>query len=144
MILMGYEFLDHPADVWVRVWGTTLEEAFEQAARSLAKTMWGDSHFDASERKEIGAIGRDQPELLVNFLSEILFHFDVDNFAFNHLTIQKLYQSQEDWHILAYADGESFSREKHQPGTEVKAITYSYLKIEQREGRFVIEVIFDI
>ncbi len=141
---MGYEFLDHPADVWVRAWGATLQEAFEQAAFSLAKTMWDDSQFEISEKKTIHATGRDQPELLVNFLSEILFHFDADNFAFQKLTVEKLYLSKGNWHILATAAGEAFSPQKHHPGTEVKAITYSYLKIEKDGDRHVIEVIFDI
>jgi len=141
---MGYEFLDHPADVWVRAWGETIIEAFEQAAQSLAKTMWDDSHFDVVESKELLTTGRDQPELLVNFLSEILFHFDAENFAFQQLTIDKLYESKGNWHLVAHAGGESFSLEKHQPGTEVKAITYSYLKIEKQGDKYVIEVIFDI
>ncbi len=141
---MGYEFLDHPADVWVKTWGVTLLEAFEQAAYSLAKTMWDDSCFDKVENKAIRATGRDQPELLVNFLSEILFHFDAENFAFQQLKIEKLYLSEGEWHILATAAGESFSLQKHHPGTEVKAITYSYLKIEKQGDKHVIEVIFDI
>ncbi len=141
---MGYEFLDHPADVWVRVWGATIQEAFEQAAYSLAKTMWDDSTFNLMENKAISAMGRDQPELLVNFLSEILFHFDAENFAFQQLKVEKLYQSKGNWHIYATATGEPFSLQKHHPGTEVKAITYSYLKIEQLGEKYVIEVIFDI
>ncbi len=144
MNYMGYEFLDHPADVWVKAWGATLQEAFEQAAYSLAKTMWDDSQFEITEKKTIRASGRDQPELLVNFLSEILFHFDADNFAFRQIQVEKLYQSKGEWHILATAAGEPFSLQKHHPGTEVKAITYSYLKIEQQGENQVIEVIFDI
>ncbi len=141
---MGYEFLDHPADVWVKAWGATLQEAFEQAAYSLAKTMWDDSRFEILEKKSIRATGRDQQELLVNFLSEILFYFDADNFAFQQLNVEKLYKSKGEWHILATAAGEPFSLQKHHPGTEVKAITYSYLIIEQEGDRHVIEVIFDI
>ena len=40
---MGYEFLDHTADVSVRAWGKTLGEVFEQTAHALMETMWADS-----------------------------------------------------------------------------------------------------
>ena len=35
----GYEFLNHPADVWVHAWGKTLEEAMENCVYGLMETM---------------------------------------------------------------------------------------------------------
>jgi len=35
----GFEFRDHTADVQVRSWGSSLEEAFSQTAYSLMATI---------------------------------------------------------------------------------------------------------
>jgi SHS2 domain-containing protein len=141
---MGYEFLDHTADVSVRAWGASMAEVFEQAAHALMETMWVDSAIELTETKEIRADGDDQPELLVNFLSEFLYLFDADEFAIGQINVQDIYEDGGAWHIVAEARGELFSLDKHHPGTEVKAITYSYIKVEENEGQFEIEIVFDI
>ena len=40
--------------------------------------------------------------------------------------------------------GEKFSKEKHEIGTEVKAITYSYMNIEKENESYLINIVFDI
>lgn len=141
---MGYEFLDHTADVSVHAWGTSLGGVFEQAARALMETMWTDSVIEAAETREIHANGDDQPELLVNFLSEFLYLFDAEDFAFGTIQVDEPYEESGAWHVVARGAGEPFSLDKHHPGTEVKAITYSYIKVEEEAGQFVVEIVFDI
>ena len=45
---------------------------------------------------------------------------------------------------LPQARGETFDPAKHEKGTEVKAITYSATRIEERDGQFHVYVIVDI
>ncbi|HMF33684.1 MAG TPA: archease [Candidatus Lokiarchaeia archaeon] len=141
---MSYEFLDHTADVSVRAWGATLAEVFEQAARALMETMWADSEIEPAETREIRAEGDDQAELLVNFLTEFLYLFDADGFAIGNIHVEELHKDGGTWHIVAQGVGEPFSLDKHHPGTEVKAITYSYIKVEEEDGQYVVEIVFDI
>ncbi len=51
---------------------------------------------------------------------------------------------KENWTIEARAKGSLFSRETHECGTEVKAITYSAMQIYERNNEAEIFVIVDI
>ena len=40
--------------------------------------------------------------------------------------------------------GEKFDKSKHEIGIEVKAITYSYMNIDENSDIVIIDVVFDI
>ncbi|RMG32686.1 MAG: archease, partial [Planctomycetota bacterium] len=46
--------------------------------------------------------------------------------------------------LRATVRGERFDPQRHRPGHEVKAITYHGLKVEQRDGEWLGDVIVDI
>jgi SHS2 domain-containing protein len=66
----GFEYIDHTADVQVRCYGFSIEQAFEQAAYSLMKTISPDlQKIQIIEKKEITIKAEDKEALLENFLS---------------------------------------------------------------------------
>jgi SHS2 domain-containing protein len=142
---VGFEFLDHPADVWVHAWGSSLAQVYEQCALALMQTMIGSSIIEENEIREITIEESDRGSLLVAFLSEFLYLFDANRFIFASISVDQLEKSSNGfWKIHAIMKGERFSRSKHFVGTEVKAITYSYLDIQESDKRFDIKIIYDI
>ena len=141
----GYKFLDHTADVSVEAFGTTLEEAFEQTVYSLMETITP-SLRSISPKIERNIIieAEDKEALLFDFLSEFLYIFDVEELIFNKIEIQPIIKEKNTYILKAVAKGEKFNKLKHEPGTEVKAITYSFMNIEQKKNEVKINVIFDI
>jgi SHS2 domain-containing protein len=142
----GFEFKEHTADIRVKSWGRTLEEAFSQTAFSLMTTISPDlTKINPEIEKTIKITSEDIGALLFDFLSEFLFIFDVEGLIFSQITVASIDKVKSNQFLLqAYVKGEKFNSEKHEIGTEVKAITYSFMNIEQSDQNVTIEIVFDI
>jgi len=139
-----FKFIEHPADTGVEVWADTLPELFEYAALGLFATgIAYPKKIQSNIRKEIRAIGEDLKELMVNFLSEFLFYIDSENLVFSKIKILDL-STSKGCKIRADAWGEEFNLEKHGSLTDIKAITYHQMVIEETSGRWHAKIIFDI
>ncbi|NVM43482.1 MAG: archease [Candidatus Lokiarchaeota archaeon] len=141
----GFEFREHTADVQVRSWGSSLEEAFSQTAYSLMTTITPNLEVIAPEiEKKITVEAEDKEALLFDFLSEFLYIFDVDELVFSKIYVSKIEKVSNRYKLHAILKGEKFNLDKHEIGMEVKAITYSFLNIEEKHESTVIDIVFDI
>ena len=87
----------------------------------------------------------DKESLLVAFLSEFLYFFDVEELIFKTVSSISLNELEDGtWKLHATAEGEKYDPEKHIPDTEVKAITYSYISIVEEETHTQIKIVYDI
>jgi SHS2 domain-containing protein len=141
----GFEFREHTADVQVRSWGASLEEAFAQTAYSLITTITPDLEKIAPKVERAMTIeAEDKEALLFDFLSEFLYIFDVDELVFSQIFVNKIEKINNTYRLEATLKGEKFDSIKHEIGIEVKAITYSFLSIEEKLDNIVIDIVFDI
>ena len=141
----GFEFREHTADVQVRSWGPSLEEAFSQAAYSLMATITPNLKIITPKiEKKIIIKAMDKEALLVDFLSEFLYIFDVHELVFSEIHINKIEKYNDNYKLKATLKGEKFDFAKHEIGIEVKAITYSFLNIEEKHDSTLIDIVFDI
>ena len=142
---VGYKFLDHTADVSVESCGRNLEEAFEQTAYSLIETITPNLDLISPTSDRIITINSEDKEaLLFDFLSEFLYIFDVEELVFNEIKVESINKDQGKYHLKAHAKGEKFNKDKHEIGCEVKAITYSFMEIEEKKKYVKINIVFDI
>ena len=141
----GFEYLEHTADVQSRSWGRTLEEAIEQTALSLIGTISPNlALIEPSVHKKVIITSEDKEALIFDFLSELLYIFDVDQLIFSEIEIEKIKENRGQLTLSAMLKGEEFKKEKHEIGTEVKAITYSYMEIKETNEKAEILMVFDI
>ena len=141
----GYKFIDHTADVQVKSWGRSLEEAFSQTALSLMSTISPNLEKITPKIEKIIKIeAEDKEALLFDFLSEFLYIFDVDELIFSDINVQHITKIEDKYMLEAKMKGETFAIDKHEIGIEVKAITYSFMKIEEELNRVEINIVFDI
>ena len=141
----GYEFKEHTADIQIRSWGKTLEEAFSQAAYGLMATISPNlEKISPIILMKLKIQAEDKEALLFDFLSEFLYIFDVEELIFNYINVLKIERLNDIYILEAVMKGEKFDKQKHEIGTEVKAITYSYMLIEEKNKKVEINVIFDI
>jgi len=125
----GFEFLEHTADVYIKVWGDTLEEAFEWAAVAMFEVMTDLNKVEPKKKHEISVNAEDLYALLYEWLEELLFIFGSHGIVFSKFKVHKIIQKGNDMYTLVgEAWGEPFSIEKHDQRTEVKAITYSLME----------------
>ncbi|MHA1794257.1 MAG: archease [Promethearchaeota archaeon] len=142
----GHEFLDHPADIQLHAWASSLEELFQSVGIILMRIIVESENINLSAKKEVEITSRDLKSLLFDWLSEILYYFDSEFFVIGSIEIDELSGNDDDgWKIRSTFLGEKFNREIHEPGTEVKAVTYSYMDLEKKDdGLFHLMIIFDI
>eukprot|EP00742_Colponemidia_sp_Colp-10_P013702 GILJ01015499.1.p1 GENE.GILJ01015499.1~~GILJ01015499.1.p1 ORF type:complete len:118 (-),score=14.59 GILJ01015499.1:35-388(-) len=93
---------------------------------------------------EISAEGFDMESFVFSFMNELLYAFNSELSICKQIHIANLDISEESYKATAKCFGEKFNPQKHEQGTEVKAITYSNMKIEQTKERCDIWVIVDI
>ena len=141
----GFIYEDHTADVQARCWGRSLEEAFNQTAYSLMATITPDlKRISSNIEKKIKIEAEDKEALLFDFLSELLYIFDVEELVFNNIKVQIIKESEDLYVLNALLRGEKFSLTKHEIGVEVKAITYSFMEITESKNKVEISIVFDI
>ena len=142
---VGFEFREHTADVQVRSWGPSLEEAFSQTAYSLMTTITPNlNKITVKVERKITVEAEDIEALLFDFLSEFLYIFDVEELIFNQIYVHQIERLNDNFKLFATLKGEKFDLDKHEIGTEVKAITYSFLNIEKKHESTIIDIVFDI
>ncbi|MGM0771824.1 MAG: archease [Halobacteriota archaeon] len=140
---LKYEYLEHTADAKFRAYGKTVEEAFENAAVAMFNVMINTSKVDCIHTEDIELISPEIDDLLVDWLSELLFLFEVDFMAFGKFEVTSITQENGEYKLSASASGEEIDLEKHEIDTEVKAVTYNELKVEETTEGFMVQVTVD-
>jgi len=134
-----FEIVDHTADVVIKAYGDSLNQAFANAARALFSLITELDNVGEVVYRDIELIAPDQESLLVQWLNELIYLFDTENIIFNRFDISQLGSTQ----LKARSYGEKVDSAKHKLKTGVKAATYHMLKVDKTNGCQV-QVLFDI
>ncbi|NLX47577.1 MAG: archease [Euryarchaeota archaeon] len=134
---MRYRTLDHTADVMVEAFGSSLEECFANAAYALTDQMVDAGKVRPREERQMVTEGHDHESMLYNFLSEMLYVFDVTGMLFSKFAVTF---SGLEVHCQAW--GETYDALRHEPKKEIKAITYHMMSVDAE--RPSVRVVFDI
>jgi SHS2 domain-containing protein len=134
---MRYETLDHTADILVKCYGRTIEECFENAAYALFDQMLDIDTVEEKIRYELSAKADDIEDRLYSFLSDLLYMFDGESAVMRSFKV-----SFTENEVICEAYGEQFDVKKHTPRTEIKAITYHMMNIDEKEPS--VTVLFDV
>jgi SHS2 domain-containing protein len=135
---MSYEELDHTADIRLRVRSPSAESLFAETALAMMKIVYGVSRPGEEARTiELGAGNTEN--LLLDFLSEVLFLSEVENLVFSTVNVHITGNS-----LTALLTGEPFDPERHRGGTEIKGVSYSGLRIVKEDEGYVLDILFDV
>jgi SHS2 domain-containing protein len=137
-----YRYLPHTADVLVAVQGATLKRLFENAGAALFDLITDRSTVRARERIKVEASGLDRENLLVRFLSELLYLQDTRGWRFRYCRITSL--DRVAFTVRAVAHGEAFDPAHHPRRREVKAITYHQIRIGRCLGLWRVRLVLDV
>ena len=139
-----FEYLEGEAtaDLAIRSYGATLEEAFANMALGMVNAMTTLKYIIPKERREFEVSGVDLGELLYNFLEEFLFMKDTENLVFSKISVE--ITENEMKYLKARCWGEPFDLTQHEPKIDVKAVTYSLMEIKKEENYWSVRVVFDI
>jgi Uncharacterized conserved protein len=139
-----YEYLDHTADIKFRAYGKTREEVFENAALAMFNVIIDTKKISGDTAREICLKSPDLESLLVDWLSELLYLFEVDEIVFREFRVEKIREEKGEYSITAQALGEKYSLESLPFETEIKAVTYNQLEITKTADGWKAQVVVDI
>ena len=139
----SYSWFDHTADVGLEVIAPSLEALFETAARALFDLLAGPPARGAGlveVEREIRVTGADTEELMVRWLSELLYLHDTEGLVFDRFDISEIRNDL----LAGRAAGE-----RHDPGRrrlrrEIKAVTYHQLLVRREGHGWKARVVFDV
>ena len=135
-----FEFIDHTADIGILAYGADMKQVFANAARGLFSIITELDSVAETEKRDIQVTAPDREALLVNWLNELIYLFEVKEMLFNRFEITTMTNTE----LRASTYGEKINLAKHELKTQVKAATYHMLKIEQNEDGYRAQVIFDV
>lgn len=135
-----YELIDHTADVGVKAYGKSLSEAFENAAKGMFDIITDSSEIENIGQYNIELEAPDLEQLLVDWLSELLFLNSAKNVVFGFFKVEIDDKKNK---LSAKVFGEKFDISKHKAGAEIKAVTYHMLEVKKKKP-FRVQVLFDI
>lgn len=138
-----YEYLEHTADLFFRSYGKSPGECYGNAAKALFSAMIDLGSVSPLLRKTVRLESGDLPALMHDWLSELLFLFGTEGLVFRDFDVE-IRESAGKYGLFASLAGERFDRKKHVILADVKAVTYHGLKVEERDGVWVAEVLCDI
>lgn len=138
----GYVFLEHTADILFEARGKTVEELFEQCALATEATMVDLKSVKERIKREIIVDGESVEALLYNFLEELIFVKDAEQFLFKSfkITIKK----GKKYTLKAVCAGEKINPKKQRLLDDAKAITMHQFEVKQEKKRWMARVIIDV
>lgn len=140
---MGRKFFDHTGDVAVSLDAATLPGLFRDAARALTETLTDAAHVRAASPYEIRLRAPALDDLMVDWLSELLYRFEVQNLLVADAEVE-LDETADGWSLEAVVRGEPFDPARHHIAVLVKGITYHRLNVRQDDNQWKTDVVFDI
>ena len=141
---MAVEFFDHTADIGARVIARSVDALFADAALALTTTLIDPSSVESRLNRDVALQAKDFGQLLVDWLSELVGWFDIDQFLARSAELRIREQGAE-WALEATVHGETLDATRHQIKVLVKGVTYHDLQVEQTlDDEWQATVVFDI
>jgi len=136
----AFEVIDHTADVGIIAYGADIEELFSNAGLALFSLITELESIENKFHLDLEVSNEDIDSLLIEWLNELIYLFDVKHILFNRFDIKILTHKG----LQATCYGEGFNAMKHTIKVEVKAATYHMLKVDKSDDGFRAQVILDI
>lgn len=135
-----YELIDHTADLGLRIFGRDLPDLFEAAAFAVFDRITHIGALQGMERQVLEISGADWPDLMVNWLRELLYLWNGER----RLVKQARILTLREYHLSAEIHYDSFDPDRHRIEEEIKAVTYHQISVEPAGSGWEARIIFDV
>ena len=135
----SYKFLEHTADVGIEIISPSLPRLYELAGEALFNLIAPETS-GSTFPKTVQTQGDSPESLLVNFLNDLLYQFEVDRLLFRELNTQSL----EAHSLVVEARCEKWDEESSGVHPVVKAATWHDLLVEKHDDHWRAVVYLDL
>ncbi|MBW2975939.1 archease [Candidatus Woesearchaeota archaeon] len=140
--MQKFKFLEHTADAKFQAYGKNMEEAFSNAALAMFSVITDTKKVNKKIKKEIKANGKDLKSLLYNFLEELLFLIDTENFLLSKIEKISIKKTGSEYSLNSVAAGDQ--AENYETSGDIKAITYNEMEIKEEKNKSMVQVVLDL
>lgn len=138
--MKNYQFINHTADLGIKVKGKNLRELFSNAGYAMFDIITEIKRIKLRQTLSIKISQGEIEDIFVDYLRELLSKFDIDKWVFKKFEINKIDNSG----LEAVVTGEKINLSKHLLKREIKAVTYHALEIRKNNNLWEAQIIFDI
>ncbi len=134
---MKYSFLEHTADIKFKAYGKVLNEVFENSVLAVAEYISRGKKIKNSRGRIINVSGNDIESLFYNFLDELVYLLDAENFI-----VVKAKVTIRGYNLKAELFGDNASNYKNLD--HIKAATYSEMYIKKTKLGWEAQAVLDV
>lgn len=135
-----YRIFPHTADLGLEIYGASRRDLFVHAAFAVYDLITDLGKVEGKESRAIFVEGKDQEDLLINYLREILYLYNGERWLIKDVCIDELGSRC----MKVSLAGEFLDLDKHTIKKEIKAVTYHQVKVEEVKNGWKAKVIFDV
>lgn len=136
---MSYNILEHPADEKFRTEAEKIEEAFSEVVKAFSEIVGGEGGM---YRHEIKVESEGYEALLFDFLDKLIFLQDTEEVVVSHAQEVNIEDVQKGHSLTAEVLVDDIT-DTMSP-MDVKAPTYSEMKVDHKDGKWILEAVLDI
>ncbi len=139
-----FQAIEHTADKGLEVKASSLPELFATAARGLFTLMIEPDHYPATEQTHIEIEAPDLEMLMVRWLNELLYQFEVRHRLFSQFEVA-VAAHEGRWRLQATAHYRPITPETIEwAGAPVKSVTYHGLILQQQGNQWFLRFYVDV
>ncbi len=136
----AFETFEHGADIGVRGYGRSLEEAFANGAKALFSLIVENfEEVRPKEKVDLEVSAELLDELFVAWLNKLLTVSALEHLVFCDFEVRI-----KEGTLSATALGEKLDPERHLLGEEVKGATFTLAKVEKVNDHWVAQCVVDV
>ena len=135
----GFEIVEHTADTAIRGWGPTLEALFVVMAEGLFKVIGGDAATSATQSRVLHLEADNSSELLHDWLESLNTLHQIHQELYTQFKVNIGHNR-----VQAAVGGGPMDQATGEFGTEVKAVTWHDLTIQETPTGLEAYVLLDI
>ena len=132
-----FEFLEHTGDLKFRAYGNSLNEIFENCALAVSSVLGRGKKIKDSKQKEITVSGKDNESLLYNFIDELIYLFDAEEFIVSKAEV-KIKDGK--LNCVVYGDNSI----NYDDLDAIKSPTYAEMYVKQKDKFWECQVVLDV
>jgi len=137
---VSYEIIDHTADLGIVVKGIDVQEVFIRAAHAMIDLMVNADIREKGTRRKLLVEGEDLPDLMVRWLSEILYLFNGERILVSAIEISSISPIR----LRSALTAVSLKKCHYEILREIKAVTYHQIGVKETPDGWEARIIFDI
>src|SRR5262245_40760041 len=135
----GYETITIGERVGVRAWGTTIAEAFAEAAQGVFAMIVDPARVDAPESREVRAQGASVEALLLTWINECLYVYEIEGFVAGRVHVDTCAGGV----VHGTLFGEELDGSRHRPSAAIKGAIPEGIDVAAGDSGFSVRVMLD-